>query len=107
MVGRASIVFCLVCVLAIAVIAGAQGKDITLSGKVTCAKCELKVAKDCATVIVVKENGKDVVYYLDDKAGKENHDAVCAAGKDGSVTGKTSEKDGKKYITASKVEFKK
>lgn len=102
-----AIALCLVLVLGLAAFAGTQDKEVTLTGKVTCAKCDLKAAKDCATVIVVKEGGKDVVYYLDDKAGKENHDAVCAAGKEGTVTGKVSQKSGKKIITASKVELAK
>src|SRR5262249_23035316 len=82
-------------------------KEVTLKGTITCAKCDLGVEKKCATVIKVKEGGKDVVYYLDDKAGKDNHKTICQASKDGAVTGTVSEKDGKKIITATKVEFKK
>ncbi len=85
----------------------AQNKEVTLTGKVTCAMCDLKTEKACATVIVVKEGGKDVTYYLDEKSGKANHDAICTAGKEGTVTGIVSEKGGKHIITASKVEFKK
>jgi len=85
----------------------AQGKEVTLTGKVTCAMCDLKTDKECATVIVVKQGGKDVTYYLDEKSGKANHDAVCKAGKEGAVTGTVSLKDGKNIITASKVELKK
>jgi len=85
----------------------AQSKPTTLTGKITCAKCDLKIEKECATVIVVKENGKDVVYYLDAKSSKANHDAICHTPKQGSVTGVVSEKDGKKTITTTKVEFQK
>lgn len=97
---------CLTVLLAFAFISPGQDKDVTLSGKITCAKCDLKISKECATVIVVKENSKDVIYYLDEKASKANHDAVCQGGKEGSVTGKVSEKGGKKIITASKVDLK-
>jgi hypothetical protein len=82
-------------------------EEKTLKGTITCAKCDLKQQKTCATVITVKEGGKDVVYFLDAKSGKANHKAICMEGKPGTVTGEVSEKDGKKLITASKVEIKK
>jgi hypothetical protein len=82
-------------------------KEVTLKGTITCAKCDLHEQTKCATVIKVKEGGKDVVYYLDDASAKKNHGTICQTPKEGSVTGMTSEKDGKKIITATKVEFKK
>jgi hypothetical protein len=82
-------------------------KETTLKGKITCAKCELKQAAKCATVIVVKEKDKDVVYYFDDDSHKKFHDDICTKGKSGKVTGTVSEKDGKKTIKASKVEYDK
>jgi hypothetical protein len=85
----------------------AQNKEEKLTGKVTCAKCDLKIEKECATVIVAREGGKDVTYYLDEKSHKANHDAICQGGKEGTVTGTVSEKGGKKFVTASKVELKK
>jgi hypothetical protein len=97
--------FGIIAVVAVPIIA--QGKEVTLTGKVTCAMCDLKTDKECATVIVVKEGGKDVTYYLDEKSGKANHDAVCKGGKDGSVTGTVAMKGGKNIITASKVDLKK
>ncbi len=101
-----AVTICFVVLLALTMPVTAQNKEVTVTGKVTCAKCDLKKAKDCATVIVTKENGKDVVYYLDDKSHKANHDAVCQGGKEGTVTGTVSEKGGKKVITASKVDLK-
>jgi hypothetical protein len=84
----------------------ADDKEVTLKGTITCAKCDLKVAKSCATVIKVEEDGKDaVVYYFDKVSGKENHKKICTEAKKGSVTGTVSEKDGKKWITVTKVEF--
>ncbi len=85
----------------------AQGKEAKMTGKVTCAKCDLKTAKECATVLIAKEGGKDVTYYLDEKSSKANHEAVCQGGKEGTVTGVVTEKGGKKIITATKVELKK
>jgi hypothetical protein len=82
-------------------------KDVTLKGEICCAKCELKMSEKCATVIKVKEAGKDVVYYFDDASGKKHHKEICMECKEGTVVGKVSEKDGKKIVTATKVEFKK
>jgi hypothetical protein len=80
---------------------------VTLKGTITCAKCDLKVETKCATVIKVSEGGKDVVYYFDAKGNKDNHKSICTEAKKGSVTGTVSEKDGKKTITVSKVDFEK
>jgi hypothetical protein len=79
-----------------------KGKAVTLKGTITCAKCDLKETKACATVIKTK----DGVFFFDAKSGKKNHKAICTEPKEGSVTGVVSEKDGKKTITVSKVEFK-
>ena len=97
---------CFVILLALASPVAAQ-KETMVSGKVTCAKCDLKIEKECATVVVAKEGGKDVIYYLDEKTGKANHGTICQGAKEGTVTGIVSEKSGKKYIAATKVSFKK
>ncbi len=101
------IAFCVAVLTALVLTVGAQNKETKLTGKITCAKCDLKLEKECATVIVVPENGKDAVYYLDAKSSKANHDVICQVPKQGSVTGVVSEKGGKKTITATKVEFQK
>jgi Family of unknown function (DUF6370) len=84
-----------------------KDKEVTLKGKVTCAKCDLGVEKNCTTVIVVKEKDKDVVYYFDTKANKDYHAEICSDSKEGEVTGVVSDKDGKKTVTVSKVNYKK
>jgi hypothetical protein len=100
-------VFTLVGVLALT--AQAADKEVTLKGKIMCGKCALKQAKKCATVIQVKEDGKDVVYWFLDKGTKEKyHEEVCGgAVKEGSVVGNVFEKDGKKWIKPTKVEYAK
>jgi hypothetical protein len=82
-------------------------KEVTLKGTITCAKCDLKVEGQtkCATVIKVKEGDKDVVYYFDDDSHKKNHSKVCQESKKGEVSGTVAEKDGKKWITVSKIKF--
>jgi hypothetical protein len=78
-------------------------KEKKLTGTITCAKCDLKLIKGkCHTVIKVKDD----VYWFDDASHKKNHKEICTTPKEGSVTGTVSEKDGKKYVKVSKVEFK-
>src|SRR5688500_18557038 len=67
-----------------------EGKEVTLKGKITCAKCDLGKTAKCATVIVVKEDKKDLVYYFDAASHKKHHSAICTDPMDGSVTGVTS-----------------
>jgi hypothetical protein len=85
----------------------AYAQDKTIKGKITCAKCDLGKEDKCTTVIVAKEDGKDVIYYFDDKAGKSNHGKICKAAMDGEVTGKVEKKGDKNIITVSKVTFSK
>jgi hypothetical protein len=89
--------------------ARAEDKEVTLKGKVLCAKCELKEGNKCQTAIKVKEDGKDVVYYFLDKGNKEEyHEEVCGGGvKEATVVGVVTEKDGKKWIKPKKVEYAK
>jgi hypothetical protein len=81
-------------------------KEVTLKGKITCAKCELDVTPDCATVIVVKVEKKDVVYYFDKKGHEKHHDGVCSGGKEGTVTGIVADDGKKKTITVTSLKFK-
>ena len=92
-------------VLALAVNAEEKKKEVTLKGTLTCAKCDLKKESKCMTVLVVKDGDKETIYYLDDKAGKDNHKKICTEAKsDISVTGTVEDKDGKKTITVSKID---
>jgi hypothetical protein len=89
--------------------AAAADKEVTLTGKIMCAKCELKETKKCQTVIQVQEDGKTVTYWFLDKGHKEDyHEEVCGGGrKDGTVTGTVTEKEGKKWVTPKKVTYAK
>ena len=87
--------------------ANSFAEEVTIKGKITCAKCDLKVADKCATVIVAKEGDKDVTYYLDAAGNKANHKEICTSPKNGSVTGVKSVEGDKNIITVSKVEFDK
>ncbi|HZK79735.1 MAG TPA: hypothetical protein VFC46_01680 [Humisphaera sp.] len=93
------------CVTASFTLAADAAKTVTLKGTETCLKCDLKQAEKCCTVLVVKENGKDVVYILKGPEQKADHGAICKSAKENvEITGVVSEKDGKKFITPSKKE---
>lgn len=94
-----------VLVLAGTLVVGSTGpaqekeKEKTLKGRITCAKCELKLKgfTKCATVFVLKKDGKETVYFFDAAGDKKFHSDICAEGKDGSVTGVFG-KEGKKNV---------
>ena len=81
-------------------------KEIVLTGKVTCNKCELKKSTKCETVIVVKDekSKKDVVYFFDKESHGKFHDDICSAGKTGTVTGVITDQK-KKVISVKKVAY--
>lgn len=81
----------------------------TLEGTLTCTKCALKETKACGHALLVKKDKEEIKYYLADKGGKEDyHKACCTADVEKvKVTGKVTEKDGKKTIEGPKVELPK
>lgn len=84
-----------------------DAKKVTLKGTMQCARCSLHEAgvTKCADVLSVKEGENTVNYYItqEGKAKTESH--VCNGTKaDVSVTGVVSEKEGKHYIAATKIE---
>jgi hypothetical protein len=83
------------------------GKEVTLMGTITCAKCDLKLQDKCNTVVKVSKDGKDTVYFFDKASNKKYHSDTCQEAKKGSVTGSTAEKDGKQWITVTKLEYAK
>jgi len=79
----------------------AQAEEKTITGEGMCAKCELKEAKTCQNAI----KAEGVTYYLaDNKTSKDFHKNVCSKTAKVKATGEVSEKDGKKVLTASKIE---
>jgi hypothetical protein len=82
-----------------------EDKEQTLKGTITCAKCDLKKEKQCATVIVVKDNGKETVYYFDKESGKKNHKAICTEAKKGTVKGTVKKEGDKMVVTVKEIKF--
>jgi hypothetical protein len=81
------------------------GKEVTLKGTITCAKCDLKVEKKCATVIQVKKGDKTTLYYFAPASHKKYHGDICTEAKMGSVTGTVADKGGMKQITVTSVKY--
>jgi hypothetical protein len=85
----------------------AADAPVALDGKIVCAKCGLKKAdaKACQNVLVVKgADGMDVEYYMAKSEAADAFGMVCSKEVAAKVTGTVAEKDGRKWITASKVE---
>jgi len=95
------VVFSAVLVIAAGTNFAQEKKDVVLKGTITCAKCDLKLEKSCATVIVVKGDKKDTIYYFDKESNKKYHGDTCTEAKKGMVEG-TVTKDGKKMIVSVK-----
>lgn len=86
--------------------AGEEAKSVTVTGKIVCAKCSLhkEDAKECQNVIVTEVDGKSVQYYLVKNALSEEFGHVCKGEKNVVATGTVSEKDGKTWITPTKLD---
>ena len=92
--------------LAAPAFAAENNKVITITGEGKCGKCSLKETEKCQNVIEAKEDGKTVKYYLaDNKVSKDFHKEVCKETKKVKATGTVKEVDGKKELTAKKIEL--
>lgn len=80
--------------------------EVTITGNMVCGKCTLHETEVCQNVVQVTADGKTVNYYLkDNDISKAEHGAICKGGSEKvTVTGKVKEKDGKKTLTATKIE---
>ena len=87
----------------------------TLKGTMVCGKCFLHQSDTCTNVLQVTDDGKTgngsgqartVNYWLvNNDVSKDFHNNVChGPEKDVTVTGTVAEKDGKEWITATKIE---
>jgi len=95
--------------LASTAIATDAPKEVTLTGTLECAKCELHQTDKCQNVLKVTAGDKSTLYFLDQNdLSKEKHPDICTAPKDNvAVTGTVETKDGKNEMTATKIEFPK
>jgi hypothetical protein len=111
-----SVTFLIVCLVALLGFAGAAvagdhpghgSKDVTVSGSITCGKCTLKKAdlKECQDVLVVADaKGAKTEYWLVKNDVLEKFGHSCSGEKAAMVSGSVMEKDGKMWLTATKME---
>ena len=91
-------------------VAFAAEKEHEIKGKVQCLKCQDVIKADKCTMGIVEDEKKDgkVVYYIfaDNEHSKALHPKLCKKKVDATVKGTVKEKDGKKEVTASKIDLK-
>jgi hypothetical protein len=88
----------------------AKSTEKTITGEAKCAKCMLKTADKCQTVIEVEgKNGKMVDYYvMANDVSKSFHENVCHEAKKVTATGTVVKNaDGKREFTATKIDLAK
>ena len=92
--------------LASLALAADEAQTVTLTGKIACAKCTLHVegAKECQNVLVTEQDGKTTDYYVEANAVAKKFGHPCKSEKAATVTGVVTEKDGKMWITPTKME---
>ena len=79
--------------------------ETTLKGTLSCAKCQLKKADKCQDVLTVTDaQGASTEYLIVKNEAAEKAGHQCSKTAPATVTGEVTEKDGIKWITASKVE---
>jgi hypothetical protein len=79
----------------------------TLSGTLVCAKCALNKpdAHECQDVLIVTDTaGTRIEYYITKNDVAEKSGEACTLEIKATVTGTVSERDGRKWLTASKIE---
>lgn len=77
-------------------------EEKTYEGTMACEKCSLKTGDKCADTLKVG----DVVYLMEENGKRKTSEHVCSDTEEAKVTGKIVERDGKKFLVASKIEIK-
>lgn len=78
----------------------AKAEEKTFEGEMSCAKCNLSIADTCEDTLKVGET----LYLLEEGGKRKTSEHVCSGTAKAKVTGKMEERDGKKFIVASKIE---
>ena len=63
--------------------------------------------RKCADALEVKEDGKTVTYFLEEDGKVKTSAHKCSGSGGAKVTGKLEDRDGRKYVVASKIEVRK
>jgi len=103
---RIAMLAALAAVLLAGVPAFAGHHEVTVEGKILCAKCTLEKddATACQNVLVVDKKDGSAEYYLVKNDVAEEFGHVCQGKKPAVVTGTVEEKDGKTWLTATKMD---
>ena len=82
-----------------------RADEITLRGELVCAKCYLNKpdAKECQDVLLVKEKGATTEYYVTKNKVSQDSGEACTQAIPATIVGAVSEKDGRKWITATTI----
>lgn len=93
-------------VFALGLVGTVAAEEMTLNGTIMCAKCALKKADadKCQDVLVVTSGDQKTEYYLTKNEAATAAGHQCKTEMKATVTGEVTEKDGKKWITATKIE---
>lgn len=86
----------------------AAEKEVTIKGEAQCAKCALKKADKCTNVIVAKEDGHDVTYYVAKNEYGDSHlphKLICQATKKVEAKGTVKEVAGKKELSLASIKI--
>jgi hypothetical protein len=78
----------------------------TLKGEMVCAKCYLNKpdAKECQDVLLVKDaKGATAEFYVTKNKVAQDAGEACTNAVPATIIGSVSEKDGRKWITATKI----
>ena len=97
----------LIALLAAVIALPAAAAEKTLDGTLVCAMCGLKKegVKECQDVLVVADaSGAKAEYYITKNDVAKKAGEACMTEVKATVTGTVSEKDGKTWLTPSKIE---
>jgi aspartate 1-decarboxylase len=100
----------LTAVLVASVAMPATAAEVTYSGSLMCAKCMLQKpdAHECQDVLIVTDaKGEKTEYYVTKNEVAAQAGEACTNEIKATVTGTVAEKDGRKWITATRIEKRK
>jgi Family of unknown function (DUF6370) len=80
-------------------LSSASAEEKTYEGEMSCAKCNLKTADTCEDTLKVGET----LYLLEEGGERKTSEHVCSGTAKAKVTGKVEERDGKKFLVATKI----
>lgn len=82
-----------------------KAQKVDLEGTLLCAKCSLgQDFKQCTSALVVKKGDEEKIFYIVDNDVLEAAGKPCMDQSQAKVSGTAVEKDGKTWVTATKIE---